>query len=320
MNQILVLAEHRGGRVLPVTGVALAVASELGDPIAVLTATGSVDTASLTAQLGQLGAKQVYVATTPDVLVSPLVDALQAAIDQVSPTAVLLPDTLDAREAGARLAVRLGTGFLPDATDVGFVDGQFCVQQQAYGGDYAVTCTATVGMLPIVAITANAREHPAPVQPEPAVLRLDIEPTGTTITAREQHAASGARPDLRSAKVVVSGGRGMGSAQNFEVVGQLADLLGGAVGGTRAAVDSGYCEHHLQVGQTGVSVSPDLYIAAGISGAIQHLAGMQTAKKIVAINKDEDAPIFEIADFGVVGDARKILPKLVEVLSERQAR
>lgn len=318
MNKIIVLAQHQHGHVLPETAAALAVASELGTPTAVLVTLPDTDTGALVGQLGQLGAAGVYTYAGADQLVTPLVDALDAALEANGKvTAVLLPETNDAREAGARLAVRREAGYINHASDVQFIDGRCTVTQQVLGGDYTVTSTASPDALPIIGLTATIREEPAAAVASPVVTALPtVEAAGARIMARQQRASTSNRPDLRSAKVVIAAGRGVGRG-GYPLVEQLADAMGGAVGATRAAVDAGYCEHNLQVGQTGVTVSPDVYIGAGVSGAIQHQAGMQSARHIIAINTDEDAPIMEIADLGVVGDAVEIIPQLIEELSNR---
>ncbi len=320
MAQVLVLADHHAGQVAPATAVPLAIAAELGEPAAVAVVTPGLDPAPLVAELGRLGAARVYLASAPDVLVSPLVDAAQAAPAAAGDVAaVLAPETPDAREAIARLAVRLETGLVTDASDVRRVDGIITATQPRLGGDYTLELAAGQGVLPLIQVTFGARETRAPAVESPAVVQLPAaSSSGAQVLGAQPRSAASSRPDLRTAKIVVSGGRGLGSPAGFRLAEELADSLGGAVGATRAAVDAGYCDHHLQVGQTGVAVAPDVYLALGISGAIQHLAGMQTAKTIIAINSDEDAPIFEVADLGIVGDAKSIVPQLVELVRARQ--
>lgn len=218
---------------------------------------------------------------------------------------VLCTNSIDGRETAARLAVRLDAGLVTDAVSVA-ADREFeCL---VFGGSTRVRC-AVDGRVAVACVRPGAGEPVAVV----------AEPVSRSTTARERVSAEqavpkGSRPDLPTAKAVVSGGRGLVDAAGFALVGQLADALGAAVGASRAATDAGWIDHSFQVGQTGHTVSPDLYIACGISGAIQHLAGMRTARTIVAINSDPAAPIFEVADFGVVGDCRQVIPALVEKL------
>lgn len=320
MSDILVLAEYADDQISPSMGVPLAVAADLGRPAAVLVTPPGTSVEALVQQLGQHGAQVVYHAESEDLLVSPLVDGLHAAVEAADNVgAVLLPASPDAREAGARLAVRLPNSvFAHDATDVRMVDGRISTTQQSLGGDYTVTAAAKEGIVPVIEVNPSARENAAPAVTAQLVQLQPTQSVGARVVAREERHVASDRPDLRSARIVVSGGRGVGSAENFELVERLADALGAAVGASRAAVDAGYVEHHMQVGQTGVTVAPDLYVAVGISGAIQHRAGMQSAKTIVAIDRDSDAPIFDIADLGVVGDLFTILPALTDEINARR--
>ena len=309
------------GEVRSTAAMLIAAASQLGTPVAVVAApAGNAD--ALTAQLGALGAAQVYLAETDQagsLLVAPQLAALEAASAALHPSAIVLAHSIDGREIAARLAVRLRTGLLVDVVDVRLEAGTVIATHSVFGGAYTVEATVPGGGPAIVTVRQGAIEA-----------RADATTATLTTEAVTVDAASAAvidavhdavvvtdRPELRGAARVVSGGRGLGSQANFALVEQLADALGAAVGASRAAVDAGYVPQTSQVGQTGITVSPQLYIALGISGAIQHRAGMQTAKTIVAINKDADAPIFDIADFGIVGDVFTVVPQLIEALGKR---
>jgi electron transfer flavoprotein alpha subunit len=318
MAEVLVLVEHTDGEVKKVTFELLTAARAIGEPSAVVVgAPGAA--AKLTEQLGAYGAAKVYVAESDDAanyLVTPQVDVLASLVGSASPAAVLVSASADGKEISGRLAVRIGGGLLSDVVGV---EGDGTVTKSVFGGAFIVKSKSTQGV-PVISVRPGGVEaspsQGAAVETPVEVPAVDAA-KAARITGREP-IVGGDRPELTEASVVVSGGRGVGSAESFDVVEKLADVLGAAVGASRAAVDSGYYPAQFQVGQTGKTVSPQLYIALGISGAIQHRAGMQTSKTIVAVNKDPEAPIFEIADFGVVGDLFKVAPQLTEEIQKRK--
>jgi electron transfer flavoprotein alpha subunit len=320
MAEVLVVVEHAGGLVKKVTLEMLTLARELGEPAAVvLGAPGTA--AELTGRLGEYGAATVYVAESDEIdqyLVAPKASVLADLIRQVRPAAVLLGATQEGKEIAGRLAVRLDNGLLADVSGLA-ADGT--ATQLVLAGSTIVTSRVTRG-LPLATLRPNSlTPSPAPSPADPVVSTLDVtvpEPAKLARVVERVAEQRGARPELSEASVVVSGGRGVGSAESFALVEELADLLGGAVGASRAATDSGFYPHQFQVGQTGKTVSPQLYVALGISGAIQHRAGMQTSKVIVVVNKDGQAPIFELADFGVVGDLFAVVPQAAEEIRKRQ--
>jgi electron transfer flavoprotein alpha subunit len=319
MAEVLVLVDSVDGNVKKPTLELLTAARQLGEPAAVVV--GAPGTAgALKAQLGEYGAVKVYVAESDDIAnysVAPKAEALAAVAEQASPAAVLLSSTAENKEIAARLAVKLGSGLLYDAVGL---DGDGTVTQQIFGASITVTAKATKGT-PVITVRPNSF---APEQSSGAAEEVAVSVTLSDSAKAAKVVDSvveekGSRPQLSDASVVVSGGRGIGKADNFEIIEKLADSLGAAVGASRAVVDAGWVPHTMQVGQTGVTVSPQLYIAVGISGAIQHRAGMQTSKTIVAINKDPEAPIFEIADFGVVGDLFQVAPQLTDEIARRKS-
>jgi len=317
MAEVLVLVEHADGAVKKVSTELITAARALGTPAAVvLGVAGTGD--KLADALAAAGAEKIYVAESDDVenyLISPTLDVLAALVESASPAAVIVAATAEGKEVSGRLAARIGSGLLVDVIEVGS-DG--VVVHSIFGGAYTVDAKAT-GDVPVISVRPGAVEAaPQAGAGEKVVVEVPAQEDGLVkVTAREPN-VGGARPELTEATVVVSGGRGVGSADKFSVVEALADSLGAAVGASRAAVDSGYYPGQFQVGQTGKTVSPQLYIALGISGAIQHRAGMQTSKTIVAVNKDEEAPIFEIADYGIVGDLFNVAPQLTEAVTRHK--
>jgi electron transfer flavoprotein alpha subunit len=320
MSEILVLAEHDGESVKKVTLELLTLARRLGEPAAVWLG-GGAETGR--ERLAEFGAAKVYVADgdgVTDYAVTPAAEVLASLIAQASPAVVLLAATGEGKEIAGRLAVKTGSGILTDAVDLTLGEDGPVAEQSIFGGAIVVKSRARAGT-PIVAVRPNAvspESSAGPAELVPVTVELSEAAKGARITERVAQERS-ERPELTEASIVVSGGRGVGGSDNFALIEKLADSLGAAVGASRAATDAGWYPHQFQVGQTGKTVSPQLYLAVGISGAIQHRAGMQTAKTIMVINKDPEAPIFELADFGVVGDLFKIVPQLTEEIAKRKA-
>jgi electron transfer flavoprotein alpha subunit len=318
MAEVLVLVDAADGSVKKSTLELLTAARSIGEPSAVVI--GKPGTAeTIRGTLGEYGAAKVYVAESDEIddfLVAPKAEVLASIVQQASPAAVLVSSSPENKEVAARLAFKIGSGVLTDAVTV---NDDASVVQSIFGGAVTVQSKVSQGV-PVITVRANAvtpvseagaaEEVPVPVQLSDAAKAAKV--VDRVVEAK------GTRPSLTDASVIVSGGRGLGGAENFAIVEALADSLGAAVGASRAATDAGWVPHQMQVGQTGVTVSPQLYIAVGISGAIQHRAGMQTSKTIVAINKDAEAPIFELADFGVVGDLFTVAPQLTEELTKRK--
>ncbi len=319
MAEILVLAEHYGETVKKVTCELLTLARQFGEPAAVWIGGGAEGGRE---RLAEFGAAKVYVAEGSefeDGVVAPTAEVLAALVAQKAPGAVLLAATGEGKEVAGRLAVKTGSGVITDAVGLTAADdGSLVAEQSIFGGAITVQSRVRTGT-PIIAVRPNstaAEPAPAAAEIEPAGVELSDAARAVRVTERVV-AQRGERPELTEAAIVVSGGRGVGNAENFAVIEKLADSLGAAVGASRAATDAGWYPHQFQVGQTGKTVSPQLYVAVGISGAIQHRAGMQTAKTIMVINKDPEAPIFELADFGVVGDLFAVVPQLTEQVEQR---
>lgn len=315
MSEVLVLIDAVDTKVTKPSLELLTIAGRFGQPSAVVF--GSADTSTL----AEYGAEKIYVfndAVYDDHLVVPRAEAIADLVAQKTPAAVLVSSSFDGKEIGARVALKNDSGLITDAVDVQDASGTLTTTQSVFAGSFTVQSTVSRGV-PVIAVKPNS------ATPEASAAAGIVEEVSTAVSdaARsvrivdsKPKVASG-RPELTEAAIVVSGGRGTGG--DFAAVEALADSLGAAVGASRAAVDSGWYPHSFQVGQTGKTVSPQLYIANGISGAIQHRAGMQTSKTIVAVNKDDEAPIFELVDFGVVGDLHKVLPQATEGISARNS-
>jgi electron transfer flavoprotein alpha subunit len=316
MSEVLVLVDHADGAVKKPTYELLTIAKRLGEPSAVFI--GSADAGAKAAEaVATYGAEKVYVVDDAEIrgfLVAPKAEALQQLVEKTSPAAVLITSSPEGKEIAARLAIKTGSGLITDAVDVR--EGPVTTQS-VFAGNYTVQAKVTQGT-PIITVKPNAaapEEASGAGAVEEFVATISDAAKTAKIVASQPREKTG-RPEMTEAAIVVSGGRGTGG--DFEPIESLADALGAAVGASRAAVDSGWVPHSYQVGQTGKTVSPQLYVAAGISGAIQHRAGMQTSKTIVAINKDDEAPIFELVDFGVVGDLHSVLPAAAEQINQRK--
>jgi electron transfer flavoprotein alpha subunit len=314
MSEVLVVVDSVDGAVRKPTLELLALAKRLGTPSAVHF--GAADDA-VVQKLTAFGAEKIYVVDDTEIkgyLVAPKAEALQQLVEKTSPAAVLIVSGYEGKEIAGRLAIKTGSGIITDAVDI----EEGCVTTQSvFAGNYSVKSKVTKGT-PIITVKPNSaapEETAGAGQVEQFTATISDSAKKAQIVASQPRKASG-RPELTEAAIVVSGGRGTGG--DFSAVEGLADVLGAAVGASRAAVDSGWMPHSFQVGQTGKVVSPQLYVANGISGAIQHRAGMQTAKTIVAVNKDEEAPIFELVDFGVVGDLQTVLPAATEQIEKRK--
>ncbi|WP_405359362.1 electron transfer flavoprotein subunit alpha/FixB family protein [Kitasatospora sp. NBC_00085] len=319
MAEILVLVDHADGVVRKPALELLTLARRIGEPSAVVLGAGAA-AADIAAKVGEFGAAKVYVADGAefaDQLVVPKVDALAQIAKAVSPGAVLVTSSGEGKEVAARVALRLGSGIITDAVDVRAGEQGPVATQSVFAASYTVDSRVSNGV-PVITVKPNA-VAPEAAPAAGAVENVTVAFTGNAakVTSRTPRVSTG-RPELTEAAIVVSGGRGVGAAEGFGVVEELADALGAAVGASRAAVDAGWYPHSNQVGQTGKQVSPQLYVANGISGAIQHRAGMQTSKTIVAVNKDAEAPIFELADYGVVGDLFEVLPQLTGEVKARK--
>lgn len=320
MSKIWVFAELAGEELAPVSLEVLAGARELGGDVeAVVLDPGG---AAVTDALGAYGASSVYLGLDPayrEHVGQPAAAALAALVEQHQPDLILFGGTYDGRDICGRLSARLGLTLVANAVDVVSKDGGFAAVSSIFGATQNVT-TQVLGPSPCILVRPKSFAATTGAAATPAVIEVKL-PDGAPRGARrlESVVAAATGPKLEEARVVVSGGRGLQDPSNFELLEKLAQLLGGAVGASRAVVDAGWVPYARQVGQTGKTVKPDVYIACGISGAMQHTVGMKGASHIVAINKDRDAPIFKLSDLGVVGDVLKIVPDLIAELEKRGA-
>ena len=326
MSELLVLIDHSGGQPRKISLQLLAAARSVADGLgaevaAVWLGPGAGDAATT---LGAHGAVRVHHWDSEDAkgfVTVPQVDALEQLVAATSPVAVLFASSNHVKDVAARLAVRVGGGVITDATGLAVEGGALLATKEVFGGDVITTSHVATGSLPLIGIAANAFPVEEAGGSAAAVTPFEVslsDAARTAPVAEVVQQASADRPDIAEAAIVVSGGRGLGDASGFGLLEQLADLLGAGVGASRAATDAGWYPHRYQIGQTGRTISPTLYLGAGISGAIQHRAGMQTSQYVVAVNKDPEAPIFQIADFGVVGDLHQVVPKLIEAIAARK--
>jgi electron transfer flavoprotein alpha subunit len=323
LSKVWVFAEVADGKPIPVTLELLAKARSLGGTTEAVAFGPGADAAA--GELGAHGATTLYAGTDPayhEVLLGgPAADALAALIKEHKPDLVIFAMTYDGRDVAGRLAAKLGVPVIANGFDVS-ADGSVTLHSAIFGASQNVATTFDAGPPAIAIIRPKSfTAEPSgggPATVVPVTAPVDEKHRRARVTDRVAYVAAG--PKLEEAPVVISGGRGLGDPKNFELLDQLAQAIGGAaVGASRAVVDAGWVPYAMQVGQTGKTVKPSIYLAFGISGAMQHTVGMKGAKAIVAVNKDENAPIFKLADLGIVGDALKILPKLIEEIKARRS-
>ena len=316
MPGVLVFTEIKDGKLKKASREALSIGRRLaeaagGDLVAFSSEAAAADEA------GRYGAKKVYVAAIPAYTTEAYTAALAQVVKDVQPAVVLLAGTSNGRDLAPRLAARVNAGVASDVDRLEWVDGKLRARRPVYSGKAFATVEVTSN--PAIATTrpnAFVAEKAGGVAAE--VVNVSADPADR-VKVVETKVPEAGELTIAEADIIVSGGRGLKEAQNFSYIRDLAHAIGGAVGASRATVDAGWIDHQHQVGQTGRVVSPNLYIAAGVSGAIQHLAGMSSSKHIVAINKDPEAPIFRVADLGVVGDLFQILPVLTEEVKKAKA-
>ena len=322
MPSILVVVEHDNGTPKKVTNQILTAARNFGgDVTAAVFGEGA---SSAGEKLGAYGVTKALVWDSPDAdgyATETKTAALVEAISQSGATVVLAAADPFTSDVLARAAVRLNGGFVTDAVDLELDGEKMLATKAIFGGDMTSKCFAKGEGPQFITVKANSFNAEESGGAPAEVVNLDVQLDDKVKRAKvvdTVEAEAGGRPEMTEASFIVAGGRGLGDAEGFKLIESLADALGAAVGASRAATDAGWYPHQHQIGQTGKTVSPQLYIGSGISGAIQHRAGMQTSQTIVAINKDGEAPIFSIADFGIVGDLYKVIPPLIEEINKRK--
>ncbi len=321
MTDILVLTDHDGAAPKKVATQLLTAARDVGDSVAaLLLGAGAEDAAE---KVGAYGAATAYVCDAPEIDdhdTEPKTAALLAALEASGASTVLYPAEPFASDVVARAAVRLGGGVVGDASDLAREGEGLVATKQIFGGDMTSRCAVRPGLPAFYGLKPNAvaasEVGGSPAEVVPLAVTFDERVTRARVVEVVEE-STGGRPEMTEASMIVTGGRGLGDAEGFALIEELADVLGAAVGASRAATDAGWYPHQHQIGQTGKTVAPQLYLGAGVSGAIQHRAGMQTSQRIIAINKDPEAPIFSIADLGVVGDLYKVIPPLIEEVRKR---
>ncbi|KRE84269.1 electron transfer flavoprotein subunit alpha/FixB family protein [Arthrobacter sp. Soil764] len=314
MAKVLVFIDNPGASLKKSSLELLTLARSLGGSTVALNGDLSDGVAATFAEYGVESILRPSAQDLDDFLVAPKAAYVAAAAEASGAGIVLLDNSPEGKEIAARVGIRLNAGVI---TDVVAVDPDGTAHKSVLAGSYNTACKASTAVSVLTLKANNVIPEPAsaPTTPESATVEVPAVAAAARITAREQKVASG-RPDLTDARIVVAGGRGMDG--DFGPVEELADALGAAVGASRAATDAGWISHDAQVGQTGKTVSPQLYISAGISGAIQQKAGMQTSQVIVAVNKDAESPVFEIADFGIIGDVFDVLPQAAAEIKKRK--
>lgn len=324
MASVLVFCDSKGGKFKPAAKEACSGAKIIAEGLgADVTAVNLGEAVSDAAALGAVGVKKVIQASAPELAVYSTEGWAQAAAEIIqaeSPAAVVFSANARGRDLSARTAARVGRPLLADCTELKIDGGSICARRPMYAGKVLMWCRVTGGF-PVISLRPKAF-----LVQEADGGAAEVEERAVTVDASrirgkvvEEKLQEGGAVDVTEADVIVAGGRGMKAPENFELIEKLAKTLGASVGASRAVVDAGWRPHSEQVGQTGKVVSPTLYVAAGISGAIQHLAGMNTSRVIVAVNRDADAPIFKVATYGIVGDAMQILPKLTEEIEKLKA-